>query len=206
MIKIDALINNIVEEVKSKLSVLVEASGRHVHLSQADADILFGKGYQFKIKKELSQPGQYAYEERVDVTGPKGTIKNVAILGPCRNKTQIEVSMTDARQLGINAPVRLSGDTANTPGCKITNGNTSIDVSEGVIVAKRHIHVTPEDAKRFGINNNDVLKIKVFADRPLIFDDICARISEKFSTAVHIDYDEANACGFKADTVGIIVK
>lgn len=206
MIKIDALINNIVEEVKSKLSVLVEASGRHVHLSQADADTLFGKGYQFKIKKELSQPGQYAYAERVDITGPKGTIKNVAILGPCRSKTQIEVSMTDARQLGINAPVRLSGDTANTPGCKIINGDRSIDVSEGVIVAKRHIHVTPEDAKRFGINDNDVLKIKVFADRPLIFDDICARISEKFSTAVHIDYDEANACGFKADTVGIIVK
>lgn len=114
--------------------------------------------------------------------------------------------MTDARQLGIKAPVRLSGDTENTPGCKITNGNKSIDATEGVIVAKRHIHVTPEDATRFGIKDNDVLKIKVFAERPLIFDDICARISEKFSTAVHIDYDEANACGFNADTVGIIVK
>ncbi len=206
MIKIDELIYNIVEEVKLKLSVLVEASGRHVHLSQADADALFGKGYQFKIKKELSQPGQYAYEERVDITGPKGTISNVAILGPCRSKTQVEVSMTDARQLGINAPLRLSGDVANTPGCKITRGDKSIDANEGVIVAKRHIHVTPEDARRFGIKDNDVLKIKVFADRPLIFDDIYARISEKFSTAVHIDYDEANACGFRADTVGIIVK
>lgn len=206
MIKIDAVINNIVEEIKSKLSVMVEASGRHVHLSQEDADILFGKGYEFKIKKELSQPGQYAYEERVDVEGPKGTLKNVAILGPCRNKTQVEVSMTDARILGINAPIRLSGDIANTPGCKILNGDKSIIKDEGVIIAKRHIHVTPEDAEKFKIKDNDILKIKVFAERPLIFDDICARISEKFSTAVHIDYDEANACGFKADTVGIIVK
>ena len=206
MIKIDALINNIVDEIKSKLSVMVEASGRHVHLSQEDADRLFGKGYEFKIKKELSQPGQYAYAERVDVTGPKGTIKNFAILGPCRNKTQIEVSMTDARTLGIDAPIRLSGDTENTPGCKISVGDKSIDVFEGVIVAKRHIHVTPNDAIRFGIKDNDILKIKVFAERPLIFDDICARISDKFSTAVHIDYDEANACGFNVGTVGIIVK
>lgn len=206
MIIIDRLVNSIVEEIKSKFSVMVEASGRHVHLSQEDADILFGKNYQFKIKKELSQPGQYAYEERVDVTGPKGTIKNVAILGPCRKNSQVEVSLTDARQLGINAPVRLSGDIANTPGCVISNGNTSINLTEGVIVARRHIHVTPEDAKRFNIKNNDILKIKVFAKRPLIFDDICARISKDFATSVHIDYDEANACGFTADTVGIIVK
>lgn len=206
MIKIDAVINKIVEEIKSKCGVLVEASGRHVHLSREDADTLFGKGYEFKIKKELSQPGQYAYEERVDIEGPKGKLKNVAILGPCRSKTQIEVSMTDARVLGIKAPIRLSGDIENTPGCKITVGSKTIEKDEGVIIAKRHIHVTPEDAKRFNINDNDTLKIKVFAERPLIFDDICARISEKFSTAVHIDYDEANACGFKADTVGIIVK
>ncbi len=206
MIKIDSLIENIVEEVKSKLSVLVEASGRHVHLSRDDADALFGKGYEFKIKKPLSQPGQYACEERVDIAGPKGTIKNVAILGPCRGKTQIEISMTDARQLGINAPVRLSGDVEDTPGCKILNNDKEINVSKGVIVARRHIHITPEDAKKFNVRNNDVLKVKVFAERPLIFDDICARISKDFSTAVHIDYDEANACGFSADTVGIIVK
>ncbi len=206
MINIDRLINSIVEEIKSKLSVMVEASGRHVHLSQEDADILFGKNYQFKIKKELSQPGQYAYEERVDITGPKGTIRNVAILGPCRKNTQVEVSLTDARQLGINAPVRLSGDIADTPGCVISNGSTSINLTEGVIVARRHIHITPDDAKKFNINDNDILKIKVFANRPLIFDDICARISKDFATSVHIDYDEANACGFTADTIGIIVK
>ena len=206
MINIDTLISNIVEEIKTKISVMVEASGRHVHLSQPDADTLFGKGYEFKIKKELSQPGQYAYEERVDITGPKGTIKNVAILGPCRNSTQIEVSLTDARQLGINAPVRLSGDIADTPGCTISNGSTSINTPNGVIVAKRHIHITPEDAEKFNIKNNDILKIKVFAKRPLIFDDICARISKDFATSVHIDYDEANACGFTPGTVGIILK
>ena len=206
MIKIDELINKIAQEIKLKCGVLVEASGRHVHLSREDADLLFGKGYNFNIKKELSQPGQYAYEERVDIKGPKGTIKNVAILGPCRSKTQVELSMTDARQLGINAPIRLSGDTQNTPGCIITNGEKSINKDEGVIVAKRHIHVTPEDAKRFGIKDNDILKIKVFAERPLIFDDICARVSDKFSTAVHIDYDEANACGFKSGSVGLIVR
>lgn len=206
MIKIDLLINNIAEEIKRKIGVLVEASGRHVHLSREDADSLFGKGYEFKILKELSQPGQYAYAERVDVTGPKGTLKRVAILGPCRNKTQVEVSMTDARILGIDAPVRLSGDINNTPGCKITVGDKTIEKSEGVIIAKRHIHVTPEDAKRFEIKNNDVLKIKVFGERPLIFDDIVARISSNFSTAVHIDYDEANACGFKNGSAGIIVR
>ena len=206
MIKIDILIDNIVEEIKSKISVMVEASGRHIHLSQQDADTLFGKGYRFKIKKELSQPGQYAYEERVDITGPKGTIKNVAILGPCRSNTQIEVSMTDARQLGINAPVRLSGDIENTPGCTVSRGNVSIDVPRGVIVAKRHIHVTPQDAEKFNIKNNDTLKIKVFAQRPLIFDDICARVSKDFSSAVHIDYDEGIACGFTNGTVCIIVK
>ena len=184
----------------------MEASGRHVHLSQADADTLFGKGYNFKIKKELSQPGQYAYEERVDVTGPKGTIKNVAILGPCRDKTQVELSATDARMLGIDAPVRLSGDVENTPGCKITNGDKTIEKEKGVIVAKRHIHITPQDAKRLNVSDNEVLKIKVFAKRPLIFDDVIARISEKFSTAVHIDYDEANACGFSLTAKGIIIK
>ena len=202
----EALINKIVGEVKAKISVPIEASGRHVHLSKEDAETLFGKGYEFKIKKELSQPGQYAYEERVDVEGPKGTFKNVAILGPCRSKTQVELSMTDARQLGINAPVRLSGDTKNTPGCKITNGEKSVNTTDGVIIAKRHIHITPEDAKRFGVKDNDVLKIKIFAERPLIFDDISARISDKFSTAVHIDYDEANACGFTTGTTGIILR
>ena len=118
----------------------------------------------------------------------------------------MEVSATDARLLGIDAPVRLSGDVENTPGCKITHGDKTVEKEKGVIVAKRHIHITPQDAKRFNVSDNDVLKIKVFAKRPLIFDDVIARISEKFSTAVHIDYDEANACGFSITAKGIIVK
>lgn len=184
----------------------MEASGRHVHLSKEDADILFGKDYKFKILKELSQHGQYACAERVDIEGPKGVIKNVAILGPCRNATQVEISVTDARTLGIDAPVRLSGDIKNTPGCKIIAGGNMVEKNEGVIVAKRHIHITPSDARRFNVKNDDILKIKVFGERPLIFDGIVARISEKFSTAVHIDYDEANACGFKNGNRGIIVR
>ena len=200
------IINAIVNEIKTKHSVLVEASGRHVHLSKQDAETLFGAGYNFKIKKELSQPGQYAYEERVNITGPKGVIRNVAILGPCRKDTQIEISATDARILGINAPVRLSGDTKDTPGCTISTDKASVDTKNGVIIAKRHIHLTPEDAKRFNIKDNDELKIKIFADRPLIFEGLTARISDKFSTAVHIDYDEANACGFNGETVGLIIQ
>lgn len=188
------------------MSVMVEASGRHVHLSRSDADILFGKGYTFTIKKQLSQPGQYAYEERVTLTGPKGVIRNVAILGPCRDKTQIEISMTDARVLGIDAPVRLSGDISGTPGCTVSSSTASIEPKEGVIVAKRHIHLTPEDAARFKVKDNDTLKIKVFAKRPVIFEDLSARVSGKFSTAVHIDYDEANACGFTADCRGLIIQ
>ena len=188
------------------MSVMVEASGRHVHLSKDDADKLFGKDYNFTVKKELSQPGQYAYEERVTVTGPKGVIRNVAILGPCRKDTPVEISMTDSRVLGIKAPTKLSGDIDGTPGCTISTERASIDIPKGVIVAKRHIHLTPEDAKRFNVKDNDSLKIKVFADRPLIFEDLTARISDKFQTSVHIDYDEANACGFKNDTVGLIIQ
>lgn len=202
----ELLVDSIVDEIKSKMSVLVEASGRHVHLSQSDADILFGKGYKFKIKKALSQPNQYAYEERVTLTGPKGVIRNVAILGPCRKETQIEISMTDARVLGIDAPVRLSGNTDDTPGCTISTEAASIETKKGVIIAKRHIHLTPYDAKRFNVKDKDNVKIKVFAKRPLIFEDTEARVDEGFSTAMHIDYDEANACGFFNNCKGIIIQ
>ena len=207
LIKInEEIVNLIVDEIKEKFSVVVEASGRHIHLSRSDADKLFGKGYTFTIKKELSQPGQFAYEERVTLTGPKGVIRNVAILGPCRNETQVEISLTDARTLGINAPVRLSGDIENTPGCTISSDTSSIEIKKGVIIAKRHIHLTPEDAVKFNVKNNDAVKLKIFADRPIIFEDLIARISKQFSTAVHIDYDEANACGFKNGCRGLLIQ
>ena len=206
MIHIEQIVNIIVTQLKNRLSVPVEASGRHVHLSRADADRLFGRDYVFEIAKDLSQPGQYACKERVDVSGPKGAFKNVAILGPCRGDTQIEISQTDARTLGLSAPVRLSGSTDGTPGCTLTGPKGSIDVPQGVIVAKRHIHLTPHDAARFHVTDGEALKLKVFGDRPLIFEDLIARISDKFATAVHIDYDEANACGLQSGAVGMIIK
>lgn len=200
------IVNIIARQIKERFSVLVEASGRHVHLSRKDADRLFGKGYTFTATKELSQPGQYAYKERVILTGPKGVIRNVAILGPCRDKTQVEISATDARVLGIDAPVRLSGDIEDTPGCTVSSQSESIEIPHGVIIAKRHIHLTPKDAEKFNVKNNDSLNLKVYAERPLIFEDLTARVSDKFSTAVHIDFDEANACGFKFGCRGLIVR
>ena len=133
--------------------ILVETSARHVHLSQQDIETLFGAGHSLTAKKPLSQPGQFACEERVDIIGPKKEIKNVIILGPARPATQVEVSLTDARTLGISAPVRESGDIAGTPGCKVVGPNGSVDISEGVIVAKRHVHITPEDAAKFGVSD-----------------------------------------------------
>ena len=202
----EEIVNAIVDEIKDRFSVMIEASGRHIHLSREDADKLFGKGYTFTIKKELSQPGQFAYEERVTLTGPKGVIRNVAILGPCRKETQVEISLTDARVLGIDAPVRLSGDISNTPGCTVSSPSASVEIKQGVIIAKRHIHLTPEDAARFNVKDNDSVKLKIYADRPVIFEDLIARISKQFSTAVHIDYDEANACGFKNGCRGLIIQ
>lgn len=199
------IVDEIVDEIKEKMSVMVEASGRHIHLSQDDADILFGKGYKFTVKKELSQPGQYAYTERVTIKGPKGEIKNVAVLGPCRSHTQVEISLTDSRILGIDAPIRLSGDISNTPGCTVYSDTAKKDIKNGVIIAKRHIHITPCDAEKYNIKNNDTVKIKVFSKRPVIFENVVARVSDKFKTSFHIDYDEANSCGFSDNCRGIII-
>lgn len=207
-VNVEAIINAVVSEIKSKLFIGVEASGRHVHVSRHDLDLLFGPGYQLTPVKELSQPGQYACKERVTITGPKGSLKNVVILGPERKETQVEISLTDALVLGAKAPVRLSGDIAGSPGIKITNEQNghSITISNGLIVAKRHIHITPEDARKFGVENGETVKVKVFGERPLIFDDMDVRVSKDFRTYVHIDYDEANACGYKAGTMGMIIK
>lgn len=203
---LDNIVESIVREIRQKLMVEVEASGRHVHLSREDVDILFGKGYELTPTKDLSQPGQYACKERISVTGPKGTIKNVIILGPVRKETQIEVSLTDALTLGIKPPVRQSGDIADSPGAILTNGDISIEKQKGVIAAKRHMHLSTADARHFGVSDGDLIKIKVFGSRPLIFEDTVARVSDHFSTYVHIDYDEANACGFHKGTFCMIVK
>lgn len=206
-INIEAIIDTVVKELKSQLFILVEASGRHVHLSREDINTLFGSGYQLTPIKNLSQPGQFACEERVTITGPKNSIQNVVVLGPERSKSQVEVSLTDALTLGTKVPVRLSGDIKGTPGIKITNpkNGVSIEIKEGLIVAKRHIHMTPEDAERFHVTNGDSVKVKVFGNRPVILEDVDIRVDKNFSTAMHIDYDEANACGYTKDTSGMII-
>lgn len=203
---VDYIAQEVLKELKHKLFIEVEASGRHVHLCKRDLEILFGKGYELTKTKDLSQPGQFACQERVSVSGPKGTLNNVIILGPERNKTQIELSLTDARTLGIQAPIRQSGDVSDSPGAVISHEGRKIEIKEGVIVAKRHIHITPEDAQRLHVKDGEIVKIKVFGNRPLIFDDTVVRVSNKFRTFIHIDYDEANACGYSKGTYAFILK
>lgn len=205
-IEIDAVVDAVVRELKDKMMVEVEASGRHVHLCREDVEKLFGKGYQLTQVRELSQPGQYVCQERVSLTGPKGTLHHVVVLGPERKETQAEISKTDALVLGVQPPVRLSGDIEGTPGIVISNGERQVTKEKGVIVAKRHMHITPEDAKRLNVKDHEALKIKVYGSRPVIFEDTVARVSDKFATYVHIDYDEANACGFEKGTVCRIVR
>lgn len=186
--------------------VLVETSARHVHLSKADRDTLFGKDYELTVKKDLSQPGQFACEERVTISGPKNEIKNVIILGPERKNTQVEVSLTDCRALGIKAPIRESGDIAGSAGCKITGPAGSIEISEGVIAAKRHIHLTPEDAEKFNVKDKNIVSVSVKTDnRSLVFGDVVIRVSSSYATAMHIDTDESNAAGISGVVYGDIL-
>ena len=178
------------------MNILVETSARHVHVTEADLETLFGKGYQLTVKKELSQPGQYASNERVTVVGPKKELANVSILGPCRSATQVELSMTDARSIGIVAPVRESGDVAGSAGCKLVGPAGEVEIGEGVIIAKRHIHMTLADAAAAGVADKDIVKVVTGGNgRKLVFDDVVIRVSEKFATAMHIDTDESNAAG-----------
>ena len=187
------------------MEVLVETSARHVHITQEVLETLFGKGYQLTKKKDLSQPGQYACAERVDIVGPKKTLAGVSILGPVRPETQVELSLTDARSIGVAAPVRESGDIAGSGACKLVGPCGEVEMSEGVIVAKRHLHITPEDAAAMGVKDKEIIKVACGGEgRKLVFDDVVVRVSEKFATAMHIDTDESNACG--GANVGEIVR
>ena len=187
--------------------VLVETSARHVHLTEEDIEVLFGKGATLTHKKDLSQPGQFACEERVTLVGPKKSIANVIILGPARSATQVEVSFTDARTLGLTPPVRESGDIAGTPGCKIVGPAGEIEITQGVIVAKRHIHMTPEDARSFGVEDKQIVKVQIKNDmRTTVYDDVVIRVSPKFKLAMHIDTDESNAACVTPGTMGTVVK
>ena len=193
------------EEIVRLLTIEMEASGRHIHLSRAHVDALFGVGYKLTPVKDLSQPGQFACRERVTLVGPKGELKNVVVLGPERGESQVEVSLTDAVTLGIAPPVRQSGDLTGTPGLTVRNGERMITLNHGLIAAQRHIHMTPEDAKRWGVTDNQSVRLKTFTTRPVVFDDVVVRVSPKFCTMVHLDYDEANACGFKKGDRGMIL-
>lgn len=206
-------LNYIVDEVVKRLKcevedegILVEASGRHVHLSKDAVEVLFGKGYKLTKKRELSQPGQYLCEEKVTLIGPKGTIHNLSVLGPEREETQVELSKTDAVAIGAKAPVKMSGDIEKSGSVVLSSGNAVLKLDKGVIAAKRHIHITPEDAKRYNVSNNEEVNIKVIGERGVIFTNVAVRVSDKFNTVVHLDYDEANACGFTKGMKAVIVK
>lgn len=186
--------------------VLVETSARHVHVSREALDILFGEGYELTPKKNLSQPGQFACEERVTVVGPKKELAGVSILGPVRPETQVELSLTDARSIGIVAPVRESGDIKGSAGCKLIGPKGEIEITEGVIAAKRHIHMTPDDAAAFGVKDTQVVKVAVETDgRSLTFGDVVVRVSPKYALAMHIDTDESNAASIAPGTMGEVI-
>ena len=189
------------------MKFLVETSARHVHVTQEHLEILFGKGYELTKKKDLSQPGQFACEERVTVVGPKKELKNVSILGPVRKATQVELSLTDARSIGVAAPVRESGAIAGSAVCKLIGPAGEVDLTEGVIAAKRHIHATTADAEQLGVKNGDIVSVKIDTDgRSLIFGDVVVRVSDSYALAMHIDTDESNAAGCGREQYGEIVK
>lgn len=186
--------------------VLVEVSARHAHLSEKDLEILFGKGHTLTRKKDLSQPGQFACEERVTVVGPKKELAGVSILGPVRSATQVEISATDARSIGISAPIRESGDVAGSAPCKLVGPCGEVEISEGVIVAKRHIHMTPADAEKYDIKDNQVVSVAIKSNgRDLVFGDVVARVNPNFALAMHIDTDEGNAAGYAPGMIGEIL-
>ncbi|MGM9549518.1 MAG: phosphate propanoyltransferase [Faecousia sp.] len=191
------------ESVAGRIFVEMEASGRHMHVTAQQALTLFG--HPLTPKRPLSQPGQYLANERVTVIGPRGEFQNVAVLGPERKEAQVEISLTDARTLGIDAPVRLSGDVSGSPGAVIVGENGRVELDQGVIAAKRHIHLTPEDAARFGVRDKQTVKLKAFTSRSVIFEDVAVRISPEFASYAHLDYDEANACGFRKGDLGRIL-
>ena len=186
--------------------VLVETSARHVHGTREALDILFGEGYELTVKKELSQPGQFASNERVAVIGPKGSFPAVSILGPVRPENQVEISLTDARSIGVTAPVRESGDVAGSGACKLVGPKGEIELECGVIAAQRHIHATPEDAEKYGLQDKQIVSVKIDSNgRSLVFGDVVVRVSPKYALAMHIDTDESNAAGATPGLMGEIL-
>ena len=203
---LDILTEEVLRRLPRFLKIPVEASGRHVHLKREHLDLLFGQGYELTPRRDLSQPGQYVCEERLTLKTDKGILRNVAILGPVRNDTQVELSLTDAMSLGVDAPVKESGDIKGSAPITIVSDIGEVKIREGVIVAMRHLHTTPKDAGLLGVKDRDLVSIRIDGMRPVIFENVLVRINENYSTAVHIDYDEANACGYRQGTTGSIIK
>ena len=199
----DDQVTRIVDAITGRLFIELEASGRHVHLTREAALTLFG--HPLTPKRPLSQPGQFVCQERVRLVTPKGSIDRVAVLGPERKACQVELSATDCVALGIDAPVRLSGDTSGSPGIVLESEGGQLRLSEGVIIAQRHIHMTPEDARARGLSDRASVQLRTLTQRPLTFEEVVVRVSPDFCTYAHLDYDEANACGFRTGDLGMIV-
>lgn len=193
----------LIDAVLDRIFIEVEASGRHIHLTKAQSHALFG--HSLTAKRPLSQPGQFLANERLTLRGPKGEFQNVAVLGPERKEAQVEISLTDGKTLGITPPVRLSGDVAGSPGALLIGPMGQVKLDRGVIAAQRHIHITPEKAMLFGVGDKQTVKLQTYTQRPVVFEDVVVRVSPDFDTFVHLDYDEANACGWKTGDLGRIL-
>ena len=196
-------LEHLIEAVVERLFIPLEASGRHVHVTKEQAQTLFGHG--LTPKRPLSQPGQFLANERVTVIGPKGKFENVAVLGPERKEAQVEISLTDGRVLGIEPPVRLSGNVDGSPGAVLVGSEGQVALRQGVIAAQRHIHMTPEDALRFHVQDQQTVSLKTFTERPVVLEQVQVRVSPEYATFAHLDYDEANACGFRPGALGRIL-
>lgn len=197
-------LDRLTEQLCRRLFVEVEASARHVHVTQEQALRLFG--HELTQARPLSQPGQYLARERVSILGPKGKLDGVAVLGPCRPEGQAELSLTDGRILGIRLPVRLSGSVEDTPGLTLIGPNGTVEMSCGAIAAKRHIHITPEDAELQKVRDGQLVSLRMLTERPLVFEDVVVRVSSDFRTYAHLDYDEANACALHQGDLGMILR
>lgn len=202
---LDRLVDAVIAEIRRRFSFEVEASGRHVHLCRGHVEALFGPGARLTAIRDLSQPGQFVCAERVALMGPKGTLDGVAVLGPERGQTQVELSRTDALALGVGAPVRDSGDLEESGGVRLRTSRGEVALERGVIVAQRHLHMTSEDGVLLGLADGDRVAVRVAGSRPVVFEGVLVRVSPDYRSALHIDYDEANACGFSRGVRGVVV-
>ena len=191
------------DAVMGRLFVEIEASARHVHVTKEQAITLFG--HELTPKRELSQPGQFLANERVSIIGPKGEFRNVAVLGPARPEAQVEISLTDGKVLGITPPVRPSGDVSNSPGITLKTDRATIILRQGVIAAQRHVHVHPADAQHLKVQDKQIVQLQTYTDRPVVFENVLVRVRPDFQTRVHLDFDEANACGLRPGELGRIL-